>query len=204
MTLHPTPPPARLGNVNRAVGSRWLASQVRLPPVALRTPCGSWLAAKAAPPRLALRATASHQPQPPCLESSAPRPPASCCGSFLTSTPRLRPPIRGRSFGNALRERLPCRRRSLARAAASGRYWHQALSSSLPALPRSCLACAAWSFLRERLTPRPPAAGGGYRFGFRQNKLGQLVGLGSDGEWASKQGQVTGSTLLNRRSGCRA
>lgn len=107
-------------------------------------------------------------------KSSAPRPAAPA--SFLS--PCLRPPIRGEVFGNALRERLPCRRSVLARAAASGRSWRQALSSSLPALPRSCLACAAWSFLRERLTPRPPAAGGDYRFGLRQNKLGQLVGRG--------------------------
>ena len=49
-----------------------------------------------------------------------------------------------------------------------------------PALPRlrSFLApaCAAWLLLRDRLTLRPAAAGGKYRFGFRQNKLGQLVG----------------------------
>ena len=43
---------------------------------------------------------------------------------------------------------------SPARAAACGCV-RQALSSSLPALPRSCLTCAAWSLLRDRLTPAP-------------------------------------------------
>jgi hypothetical protein len=41
--------------------------------------------------------------------------------------------------------------------------WRQALSSSFPALPRSFLTCAAWSFLRERLTPRPTTAKSHYR-----------------------------------------
>jgi hypothetical protein len=40
-------------------------------------------------------------------QGSAPRPPASCSGSFLTSTPRLRSPIRsevlGMRFGNVVR-----------------------------------------------------------------------------------------------------
>jgi len=40
--------------------------------------------------------------------------------------------------------------------------WYQALSSSLPALPHSFLVCAAWSLLRDRLTPRPAAARGSY------------------------------------------
>jgi hypothetical protein len=41
--------------------------------------------------------------------------------------------------------------------------WRKALSSSLPALPHSFLVCAAWSLLRDRLTPRPAAARGSYR-----------------------------------------
>ena len=93
-----------------------------------------------------------------------------------------------------LRHRVRSSRHDSSPRAASGRLWRQALSSSLPALPRSCLACAAWSFLRERLTPRPPAAVGNYRFGFRQNKLVNLFGW----EGMSKQGSVNGSTLLNR------
>jgi hypothetical protein len=43
---------------------------------------------------------------------------------------------------------------SLARAAACG-PGHQTLSSSLPARPRSCLTCAAWSLLRDCWTPAP-------------------------------------------------
>lgn len=155
----------------------------------------SCLTSQPASPGLAAARPSTHwQPSGLRKKSSAPRPPASCCGSFLTSTPRLRPPIRGGVFGNALRERLSRNRSVLARAAASGRSWHQALSSSLPALPRSCLACAAWSLLRERLTPRPPAAGSNYRFGFRQNKLGSTCSAGE----AGKQGLVNDSTLLNR------
>jgi hypothetical protein len=48
----------------------------------------------------------------------------------------------------------PSDRASRACAAVYG-CGHQALSSSLPALPRSFLTCAAWSFLRDRLTPAP-------------------------------------------------
>ncbi len=44
----------------------------------------------------------------------------------------------------------------------------QVLSSSLPALPRSCLTCAAWSFLRDHLTPRPAVAKSTYRFCVRK------------------------------------
>ena len=42
------------------------------------------------------------------------------------------------------------------------------LSSSFPALPRSCLTCAAWSFLRDHLTPRPAVAKSTYRFCVRK------------------------------------
>jgi len=144
-----------------------------------------------------LRSCITPQPASPGLAPLAPphtgsppafarlRAPAS--GVVFRLVPHLHttPPVPDpqRSLGNALRERRSCWRSRLARAAASGRLWHQALSSSLPALPRSCLACAAWSFLRERLTPRPPAAGGNYRFGFRQNKLGELVGRAAGGVW---------------------
>lgn len=64
-----------------------------------------------------------------------------------------------RSPGNALRAASPVPPASPARAAASGCSADQALSSSPPALPRSCLPCAAWSLLRDRLT-RAPCGGG--------------------------------------------
>jgi hypothetical protein len=44
----------------------------------------------------------------------------------------------------------------------------QVLSSSFPALPRSFLTCAAWSFLRDHLTPRPAVAKSIYRFCIRK------------------------------------
>jgi hypothetical protein len=172
----PNAPPARLVDVNRAVGSRWLALASQAPPSRSAPPAARGCR-QGPPPRP--RAPRDRQPpaaaQPrfegssaPC---SAPRPAAPA--SFLS--PCLRPPHAAARQESASGTRLG-QSTSQARAAASGRLWHQALSSSLPALPRSCLACAAWSLLRERLTPRPPAAGGRYRFGFRQNKLGQLVG----------------------------
>lgn len=58
----------------------------------------------------------------------------------------------------------------VARGAACG-CDRQALSSSLPALPRSCLACAAWSFLRDRWTPAP-CAGRGWLWVLRSQKPG--------------------------------
>lgn len=55
---------------------------------------------------------------------------------------------------------------------------HQALSSSFPALPRSCLTCAAWSLLRDRLTPTPCDGQESLSFLRSQNPDGDLRGFG--------------------------
>ena len=64
-------------------------------------------------------------------------------------------------------ERVRCRR-SFPLALPPPCAMASSVSSSFPALPRSFLTCAAWSFLRERLTPRPPAAKSHHRLFFKQ------------------------------------
>gem|GEM_PF-4691076 len=118
------------------------------------------------PPPVPLRSTAARLAAHPSPQRcSAPRPAASC--SCLTSC--LRPPKtpvamrQGLRFGNVLRVVHIARSRGHLRA-----LRRQVLSSSLAALPRSCLTCAAWSFLRDHLTPRPAAAKSTYRFCVRK------------------------------------
>lgn len=167
---------------------------------------GSTEASASGPPECSVRCSLRSLPPQASLRSplhtlAALRPSqelrAPASGTGFVPQPVPPAPDPWRSPGRALRERPSCRRGVLARAAASGRYRRQALSSSLPALPRSFVACAAWSLLRERLTPRPPTARDSYRFGFRQNKLVNLLG----GAGKTKQpGSVGGSTLFARRS----
>jgi hypothetical protein len=122
-------------------------------------------AAVPAPP-VPLRFTAARLAvHPPPRRCSAPRPAASC--SCLTSC--LRPPRnpvamrQGLRFENVFRVGHIGGSRGHLRA-----LRRQVLSSSFPALPRSCLTCAAWSFLRDHLTPRPAVAKSTYRFCVRK------------------------------------
>jgi hypothetical protein len=124
-------------------------------------------AAVPAPP-VPLRFTAARlAAHPPPRRSSAPRPPASC--SCLTSC--LRPPKipRRGALGIALRVRLSCRpHRTLAQpppgATASSAVLVTPGASSTPYQSFR----AAWSFLRDHLTPRPAVAKSTYRFCVRK------------------------------------
>jgi hypothetical protein len=123
-------------------------------------------AAVPAPP-VPLRFTAARLAvHPPPRRCSAPRPTASC--SCLTSC--LRPPrIPQRRCKKAHRERLTCRpHRRLARpppgATASSVVLVTPGASSAPYQSLR----AAWSFLRDHLTPRPAVAKSTYRFCVRK------------------------------------
>jgi hypothetical protein len=160
-------------------------------------------AAVPAPP-VPLRSTAARLAvHPPPQRCSAPRPAASC--SCLTSC--LRPP------------RLPSRcARDCASGASnvsSGRCGsrghlralrRQVLSSSFPALPRSFLTCAAWSFLRERLTPRPAMAKSTYRFCVRKIRCSpalQNIGNHGAGERQQRQSSGAGRSRLGKHRSSR-
>ena len=69
----------------------------------------------------------------------------------------------------------------------------QVLSSSFPALPRSCLTCAAWSFLRDHLTPRPAVAKSTYRFCVRKIRCAPaLQNIGKGGGASTPAARVPG------------
>jgi hypothetical protein len=69
----------------------------------------------------------------------------------------------------------------------------QVLSSSFPALPRSCLTCAAWSFLRDHLTPRPAVAKNTYRFCVRKiRRSPALQNTGKGGGTTTPAARVPG------------
>ena len=74
----------------------------------------------------------------------------------------------------------------------------QALSSSLPALPRSCLTCAAWSFLRERLTPRPAVAKSTCRFCVRKIRCAPALQNIGNGAGESLQSSGAGRSRLGK------
>jgi len=57
---------------------------------------------------------------------------------------------------------------SHARAATSGRYGVKCCPRHSRRFRAPIVACAAWSFLRDHLTPRPPAAKSAHRFCFRK------------------------------------
>ena len=127
---------------------------------------------------------------PPAAKSSAPRPPASC--SCLTSC--LRPP---RTPVAMLWElRFGCVVRVVHIGGSRGHLRalrRQVLSSSFPALPRSCLTCAAWSFLRDHLTPRPAVAKSTYRFCVRKIRCAPaLQNIGKGGGASTPAARVPG------------
>jgi hypothetical protein len=139
---------------------------------------------------------------PPSRRSSAPRPAASC--SCLTSC--LRPPQDSRS--GAARKRFGCVVRVVHIGGSRGHLRalrRQVLSSSFPALPRSCLTCAAWSFLRDHLTPRPAVAKSTYRFCVRKIRcepaLQKMIGNQRSGGVAAILGPARRSL---GEGGCRA
>ena len=143
-------------------------------------------AAVPAPPVL-LRFTAARlAAHPPPRRGSAPRPPASCdsrlnqtlfplaASSAFSITSGVRhtmPPAPQDSRSDAARKRFGNVVRVVHIGGSRGHLRalrRQVLSSSFPALPRSCLTCAAWSFLRDHLTPRPAVAKSTYRFCVRK------------------------------------
>ena len=132
-------------------------------------------------------------------------PPQTPLRCALHTLPALRPPqaaanMPGMRFGNVGREIEPC---WLAQAPRPG--FHVVFRSFLPAhhvpapvpppsaygvkcCPRRsrrfrvpsfvphCVTCAAWSLLRDHLTPQTPAAEGHYRFGFAKTSWVNLLG----------------------------
>ena len=132
-------------------------------------------------------------------------PPQTPLRCALHTLPALRPPqaaasLPGMRFGNVGREIEPC---WLAQAPRPG--FHVVFRSFLPAhhvpapvpppsaygvkcCPRRsrrfrvpsfvphCVTCAAWSLLRDHLTPQTPAAEGHYRFGFAKTSWVNLLG----------------------------
>ena len=95
---------------------------------------------------------------------------APACGIMFV--PHIMPPApqesRRDAPGIALRKRLTCRRAAVARAATSGRYGVKRCPRHSRRFRAPIVACAAWSFLRERLTPRPAVAKSTYRFCVRK------------------------------------
>lgn len=166
MTLHPTPHRLVSGASSLPSASSGSPRKVRLVPRAphpLRLVAAGAPSSQAASPALAPLAL-RHQPQPPLFQKLRAPPPASC--SCLTSC--LRPPrtpvaTRQESASGTSFVSSP----SHARAATSGRYG-----------VKRCPRCGLCSFvvallasappLRERLTPRPPAAKSAHRFCFRK------------------------------------
>ena len=104
-------------------------------------------------------------PTPSPRRSSAPRPAASC--SCLT--PCLRPPrIPSQRSGNCASGTSFVSSTSHARAATSGRYGVKCCPRHSRRFRAPIVACAAWSILRDHLTPRPAVAKSSYRFCVRK------------------------------------
>jgi len=109
---------------------------------------------------------------------------APACGIVIrASSPCLRPPrIPQRCCKKALRERLTCRRAAVARAATSGRYGVKCCPRHSRRFRTPIVVCAAWSFLRDHLTPRPAVAKSTYRFCVRKIRCSPaLQNIGNHG-----------------------
>ena len=84
-------------------------------------------------------------------------------------TPCLRPPrIPSQRSGNCASGTSFVSSTSHARAATSGRYGVKRCPRHSRRFRTPIVVCAAWSFLRERLTPRPAVAKSTYRFCVRK------------------------------------
>jgi hypothetical protein len=79
----------------------------------------------------------------------------------------------------------------------------QVLSSSFPALPRSFLTCAAWSFLRDHLTPRPAVAKSTYRFCVRKIRCSPALQNIGNGAGESPQSSGAGRSRLGKHGASR-
>jgi hypothetical protein len=131
---------------------------------------------------------------PPSRRSSAPRPAASC---FV---PHTMPPAPKIPVAMLWELRFGCVFRVVHIARSRGHLRalrRQVLSSSFPALPRSCLTCAAWSFLRDHLTPRPAVAKSTYRFCVR--KIRYAPALQNPGNGAGDSLQFLGCRAKSAR-----
>ena len=116
----------------------------------------------------------------------------------------------GRMRGRCVERSIACREEarpggrrgagwpSWLRAAAFGRSWRQALSSSLPALPRSFVACAAWSFLRDRCDARALRRKR-LVMGFAFRKSPVVIGLGGSKGKSPRCPELAGRSEAGRR-----
>ena len=110
------------------------------------------------------------RPHPP-REAPRPRPPASCL-PFVVTHSRTMPPASRKNPAAKLQESASGASNvsspSEARAATSGRYGVKCCPRHSRRFRAPIVACAAWSFLRDHLTPRPAVARGTYRFCVRK------------------------------------
>ena len=129
-------------------------------------------AAVPACPRFRSASPPPASPPPPTQRGSAPQASgivlAVRCHSLTHHASGLPEESRSEAARKALRERLTCHRAAVARAATSGRYGIKCCPRHSRRFRAPIVACAAWSFLRDHLTPRPAVARGTYRFCVRK------------------------------------
>jgi len=92
----------------------------------------------------------------------------------------------------AHRERLTCRRAAVARAATSGRYGVKCCPRHSRRFRTPIVVCAAWSFLRDHLTPRPAVAKSTYRFCVRKIRYSPALQKTSANHRAGESPQSSG------------
>lgn len=187
MTLHPTPPRSARGR--RACRRRCLARPRKSgSSVALRTPCGSWLAARAAPPASRSARPPATSRSPPVFESSAPRRRHRARSPEAPSRHRAAAPHLQRRGNGALREPAICNQRRGLALPPPGAHGI-----------KRCPRCGLCSFV---VPPRFRASaagtldaapsGGGRRLSFRLSPKQ----VGATCRAAIKEGHTGGSTLL--------
>jgi hypothetical protein len=111
---------------------------------------------------------------------------APACGIMFV--PHIMPPAPQDSRSDAARKRFGNVIRVVHIGGSRGHLRalrRQVLSSSFPALPRSCLTCAAWSFLRDHLTPRPAVFTGFAKHWQRSGGVATIPRVPGEVGWAS-------------------
>ena len=140
-------------------------------------------------------------PTPNPRRSSAPRPAASCfVPHIMPPAPRRIPSRRGKncasgtSFVSSTSE---------ARAATSGRYGVKCCPRHSRRFRTPIVVCAAWSFLRDHLTPRPAVAKSTYRFCVRKIRCEPALQNNGNGAGELPQSSGAGRSRLGKHGSSR-